>query len=164
MKRVSVLVLTAALVLAVLAPTLAQGKADFSGKWTFNSARSGPRVSGNNPLVSFPSELLIKQSPLELDLEASTLRQDSLHVVYKFDGSEITAHGADGMTIKTNAVWDGEKLVITSKRTFSSPAGEITADFREVYSIGGDALTVEKTQTIGGVSNTGKAVYTKAPS
>lgn len=150
-------------VLPLAVPTLvqAQGKADLSGKWTFNQAMSGARVSGNNPLVSFPTELLIKQSPAELNVETSTLRQDAIHFVYKLDGSEITVNGTDGMTTKAKAAWDGEKVVITSKRTFSSPAGEITADFKEVYSINGDVLTVEKTQIVGGVSNTGKAVYTK---
>jgi hypothetical protein len=153
--------LTAALVLCVSMPARTQGIPNFSGRWIYNQALSDPRTSGNNPLVSFPSELLIKQTPVELHWQASTVRQDPIAAIFKLDGSEVAIAGAPEMTMTGKALPEGDRLVITSKRSYASPAGDITTDFKEVYSIAGDVLTVEKTQTTGGVSSTLKAVYNR---
>lgn len=164
MKRMIPVAWAAALALAVPLVTLTQGKPDFSGKWTYNQALSSRGSSGNNPLVSFPSELLIKQSPSELHWQAGSIRQDSISAVFKLDGSEVTISGPPEITMRGKAVLEGDKLVITSKRSYSSPAGDITTEFKEVYSIAGDLLTLEKTQATGGVSSTLKAVYNRATS
>jgi hypothetical protein len=137
---------------------LSQGKADFSGNWTFEEAGS----TGNSS-VSFPSELAITHRPGEVEIETSTTRQDAHSVRYKVDGSEVTVPSAGGITITAKAAWEGERLVVTSKRSFDSPAGVITAELREVYSLTGDTLTVEATQTIGGVTDTAKGVYRRTP-
>jgi hypothetical protein len=136
---------------------LSQGKVDLSGSWTFDSARSTP----NSP-VSFPSELAIKHLPGEVEIETSTTRQDAHTVRYKLDGSEVTVPSA-GITITAKAAWEGERLVINSKRSFDSPAGVITNELREVFSVSGDSLTVETTQTINGVTDTVKGVYRRTP-
>lgn len=55
---------------------------------------------------------------------------------------------------------EGETLVITSTRSFDSPAGKMVADIREVFSVDGDGrLTIEKTQSTAWTSATLKAVY-----
>ena len=164
MSRMSVVALTAAVALAVSVPARTQGKPNFSGRWTYNQALSGQRTSGNNPLVSFPSELLIKQTPAELHWQASTVRQDAITAIFKLDGSDVTMAGSPEMTITGKAMLEGDTLVITSRRSYSSPAGDISTDFKEVYSVAGDVLTVEKTQTTGGISSTLKAVYNKTTS
>lgn len=162
MNRMFRVALTAALALPVVTPT--QGKPDFSGKWTYNQALSGRGTSGNNPVVSFPSELLIKQTPGELHWQAGSIRQDSITAIFTLDGSEVMMTGPPEITMKGKAVLEGDKLVITSKRSYSSPAGDITSEFKEVYSIAGDLLTVEKTQATGGISSTLQAVYNRVTS
>ena len=158
------LALTAALTLGVSVPARTQGKPNFSGKWIYNQALSNPGTFGNNPLVPFPSELVIKQTPGELHWQGSTVRQDAIAAIFKLDGSEVTMAGAPEMTMRGKAMLEGDKLVITSKRSYSSPAGDIITDVNEVYSLAGDVLTVEKTQTTGGISSTLKAVYNKTAS
>jgi hypothetical protein len=139
---------------AVLAAA-AQGP--FSGKWHYNQAISGRAAAG----ISFPSELLMAQSLTELHVDASTMRQDLVTVLYKLDGTEVSVPGPGGIVTKARATLDGDKLVIVSKRTFASPAGEVTADIKDVYSLAGDVLTIQRQQTINGVSAAAKAVYDK---
>ncbi len=157
----SLLVALAAM-LAAPAIVSAQAKPDFSGVWVYSQAQSGRGTSGNSPVVSFPTELHIKHLPGELQWEGRTVRQDSVSAVFKLDGSEVTMKGDSETTMKGKAVLDGEKLVITSSRSYSSPAGDIVTEYKEVYSLAGNVLTVEKTQSTGGISNTLKAVYTKS--
>jgi len=161
LNRMSVVALIVAVALGVSVPARTQGKPNFSGRWIYNQALSSGGTSGNAPIVSFPSELVIKQTPVELHWQASTVRQDAITAIFKLDGSEVTMAGAPEITMRGKAVLEGDKLVITSKRSYSSPAGDITTDFKEVYNVAGDVLTVEKTQTTGGVSSTLKAVYNK---
>lgn len=159
MKRMLVVLSTA---VALVVPTLVHAQANFSGKWTYDQAKSGRGTAGNNPSVSFPTDLVIKHTPTEFDLETSTTRQEAVKAVYKLDGSEMTVPGgAAGVTLKGKARVEGDKLVIESTRSFSSPAGPIVNEFKEVYSVSGNALTVEKTQNIGGQHNVGTAVYNK---
>jgi hypothetical protein len=164
MNQMSVVTLIAALALGVSAPARTQGKPNFSGTWIYNQALSSGGTSGNNPLVSFPSELLIKQTPVELHWQSSSIRQDAITAIFKLDGSEVTMAGRPEITMKGKAMLEGDKLVISSRRSYSSPAGDITTDFKEVYTVAGDVLTIEKTQTTGGVSSTLQAVYNKTTS
>jgi hypothetical protein len=156
-----VIVMGAMLAMASAAITHGQAKTDFSGKWTYDQAKSGRGTAGNAPQVSFPTDLVIKHTLTEVDLETSTSRQDVIKMVCKLDGSEIAVPGPAGITLKAKARMDGDKLVIESKRSFTSPAGEITNEFKEVYTLTGGSLTVEKTVTTGGVESTAKAVYNK---
>lgn len=159
MKRMFVVVLTA---VALAVPALAHAQANFSGKWTYDQAKSGRGTAGNNPSVSFPTDLVIKHTPTEFGLETSTTRQEAVKAVYKLDGSEMTVPGgASGVTLKGKARLEGDKLVVESTRSFSSPAGPIVNQFKEVYSLTGNTLTVEKTQNIGGIENKGVAVYNR---
>ena len=160
MKRMSLLVALAA-ILAAPALVSAQAKPDFSGVWVYSQAQSARGTSGNSPVVSFPTELHIKHLPGELHWEGRTVRQDSVSAVFRLDGSEVAMKGDPETTIKGAAVLEGDKLVITSSRSYSSPAGDIVTEYKEVYSLAGDVLTVEKTQSTGGIANTLKAVYTK---
>jgi hypothetical protein len=150
--------------LAASPSALAQNKPDFSGVWIYDQAQSGRGTAGNNPVVPFPTELHIKQTPSELHWEAHTVRQDSLTAVFSLDGREAAITGNAEMTMKGKAVLEGDRLVITSTRSYSSPAGDVVTDFKEVYSRAGNTMTVEKTQSTGGVSSTLKAVYTRSSS
>ena len=164
MKGTRIAILTTTLVLALAAwAGAAQAAANFSGTWTLNQELSGPETRGISPQVSFPTDLTIKQTPSEFNLQTSTTRQDTHTFLYKFDGSEASVKFADGTVVTGKAVWDGPKLVITSKRVFSSELlGDFVADYVEAYTVSGNLLTVERVQSVGGVTLKGKAVYTKA--
>jgi hypothetical protein len=160
MKRLMI-VLGVALTLGVPAAALAQAKPDFSGTWKFNQAKSNPNIAGNTPTIPFPSQIVVKQTPTELHVASSSVRQQPLSAIYKLDGSKVTVQAPPGLTETGEAKFEGETVVITSRRTFSSPAGDIVADFKEVWTVSGNVLTIVKTRTQEGESTSEKAVFDK---
>jgi hypothetical protein len=90
------------------------------------------------------------------------VRQRPLSATYKLDGSKVDVQAPEGITETGQAVLNGSSLVITSRRSFSSPAGDVVVDFKEVWTANGNELTVEKTRTqVGDTPSTQKAVYDK---
>src|SRR5256885_7122426 len=90
-----------------------QGSVNFSGTWKMDPARS---ESAHQAVPIGPVTLVIRQTATELSIE--TRRSDSnkaeIHsetVTYKLDGSESTVAATDGALIKSQAHWDGTKLV-----------------------------------------------------
>jgi hypothetical protein len=83
--------------------------------------------------------------------------------VYKLDGSKVTVQTPEGISETGEAKLDGGNLLINSRRSFSSPAGDIVVEFKEVWSLTGNVLTIQKTRTQSGESTTEKsqAVYDK---
>jgi hypothetical protein len=81
--------------------------------------------------------------------------------VYKLDGSKVNVQAPEGITETAEAKVSGTTLVVTSRRSFPSPAGDIVVDIKEVWSRTGNELTIEKTRTQSGDSSTQKAVYDK---
>jgi hypothetical protein len=160
MKRLTI-VLVVALALGVQAVTLAQTRPDFSGTWRLNVGKSGPNVAGNTPNIPFPSQIVVKQTPTDIFVESTSVRQQPVSGVYKLDGSKVTVQAPQGISETGEAKFDGANLVITSRRSFSSPAGEVVVDFKEVWSINGSVLTIEKTRTQSGDTSNSKAVYDK---
>ena len=91
------------LALMVATVTVAQGKPDFSGKWTPAQARGAMTVA---------------QTEKTLTVERET-GQGRTKTVYNLDGTETRSElrRSDGTmaTVIAIATWDGEKLVITTK-------------------------------------------------
>jgi hypothetical protein len=170
-KRVLAVALAAALVVPALA--LAQAKADFSGTWTFDEAKSdaapggggggrpgGGGGAGGGRMGGTPSKLVIKQTAAELTVE-STMPSGAQTAVYKLDGTESTNKSGMG-SAKTKASWDGGNLVLTGKQAIATPNGDIEIDTKEVYSLAGNVLTVTTTRTTPRGENTRKLVFNKA--
>ena len=160
MKR-WMIVLGVALTLGVPAVALAQARPDYSGTWRFNQAKSSPNIAGNTPNVPFPSQIVVKQTPTDLAVESTSIRQQPLSAVYKLDGSKVTVQAPQGISETGEARFEGATVVIVSRRSFPSPGGEIVADFEETWSLSGNVLTIEKTRTQEGESTSEKAVFDK---
>ena len=150
-----------ALALGSEAMTLAQAKPDFSGTWRFNQAKSSPNIAGNTPNIPFPSQIVVKQTATDVAIDSTSVRQQPLSAVFKLDGSKVTIQAPSGISESGEAKIEGATLVITSRRSFSSPAGETVIDFKEVWSITGTALTIVKTRTEAGDSTSETAVFDK---
>jgi hypothetical protein len=161
-KRKALAAVLAVLWGAVPAVTATQARPDLSGTWLLNFDKSGPEVAGNGADVPFPSQMVVVQSPAELSVKRSSVRQSPFAAVYKLDGSRINVEAPGGITETGEARFDGSTLVITSRRSFSSPAGDTVVDFTEVWSITNNVLTVKKTMTQEGESQTASAVYDKS--
>jgi hypothetical protein len=161
MKQIAI-VLGLALVLGVAPGALAQSTPDFSGKWKLNQTKSSPGIAGNTPNIAFPSELVVKQAGGELVVQSTSVRQAPVSANYKLDGSKITVAAPRGINETAEAKLDGPKVVIMSRRSFSSPAGDQVVNFKEVWSVDANVLTIEKTRIEEGETATEKGVYEKS--
>jgi hypothetical protein len=161
MKQIAI-VLGLALVLGVAPDALAQAKPDFSGTWKLNQGKSSPGIAGNTPNIAFPSQLVVKQAGEEFVVQSTSVRQSPLSATYKLDGSKVDVAAPRGITETGEAKLDGPKLVIMSRRSFSSPAGDQIVNFKEVWSVDGNVLTIEKTRIEDSSSMTEKGVYDKS--
>ena len=150
-----------ALTLGAQAISIAQAAPDFSGTWRLNQAKSSRAIVGNTPDIQFASQLEVKQSAADISIVGTSIRQQPVSATYKLDGSKVTVQAPEGITETGEAKLNGTMLVITSRRSFASPAGDIVVDFKEVWSRSGNELTIEKTRTQSGDSSTQKAVYDK---
>lgn len=160
MTRLTI-VLSAALALGIQTVALAQARPDFSGTWRLNVGKSGPNVAGNAPNIPFPSQIAVTQTPTDISVESTSVRQQPVSAVYKLDGSKVNVQTPAGITETGEAKFEGENLSISSRRSFSSPAGDIVVEFKELWSLTGNVLTIQKTRTQSGESSSEKAVYDK---
>ncbi len=156
-----IMALSVALALGSHVMTLAQAKPDFSGTWRFNQAKSSPNIAGNTPNIPFPSQIVVKQAAADVAIDSTSVRQQPLSAVFKLDGSKVTILAPSGISETGEATIEGATLVITSRRSFSSPAGEIVVNFKEVWSLNGSALTIVKTRIEDGDSTSETAVFDK---
>jgi hypothetical protein len=161
MNRV-VMTLVATLVLAALPEVFAQARPDLSGTWVLNYDKSSRGISGNSPDVVFPSQLIVTQSPTELAVKRTSVRQAPFSAVYKLDGSQVNVEAPAGITETAEASFDGATLVIAYRRSFPTPAGEMVTEFKEIWSVSGNVLTIKKTVTQAGESQTESAAYDKS--
>lgn len=160
MKRLMI-VLGVALTFGVQAGTLAQSKPDFSGTWKFNQTKSTPGIAGNTPNVAFPSQIVVKQTATEFVVASTSVRQAPLTANYKLDGSKINVEAPRGLTEIGDAKFEGVNVVINTRRSFSSPAGDTVVTFKEIWTVNGNVLTIEKSRIEDGGNSTEKAVYDK---
>lgn len=161
MKRI-VTMLGVALLVCMAQDVLAQAKPDYSGTWKFNQVKSTPGIAGNTPNIAFPSQIVVKQTATDLSVQSTSVRQAPLAASYKLDGSKVTVEAPKGITETGEAKFEGPNVVITSRRSFSSPAGDQVVNFKEVWTLEGNVLTITKTRVEDGESNTEKAVYEKS--
>jgi hypothetical protein len=156
-------VLLAAMVAAVVIPftARAQGKPDFSGTWTLDTAKSDPAPQGRGGGGGAAS-VTIKQTGAELAV-TSEGRQGPQTMTYKLDGSESTNQvmGRGGaQAVKSTAKWDGASLVIETTRDFNG----MTITSKEVRRLdnGGKEMHVETTTQTPQGEQKRKVVYTKS--
>ena len=158
----AMIALVVALVLATPSWALAQATPELSGTWRFNPDTSPGGRGGNSARLLFPTDLVVTQSSTELTVERTSVRQGAISAVYKLDGSRVDVEAPIGITETAEASFDGATLVIASRRSFPSPAGEMVVELREIWTVKGDVLMIEKTETQFGESSTGSAVYDKS--
>jgi hypothetical protein len=159
-------VLVALVLSAVIAA--AQGHPDLTGTWMLDPARSDPPASGAGVAPAGggfgrgggavpANQMVIRQTDSEL-----VVTSGNVNVYYNVDGSERS--GPPGGETKSKIAWDGGKLVVTWRREyFAGPdRGYLTSTGRDVYTIEGNTLTVERTSTAPQQpTQTRKSVYTK---
>src|SRR6185503_21377973 len=140
MKRVLLTAMMAALVIPF--PARAQGKPDFSGTWTLDTAKSDPPPQGRGG-GGGAATLTIKQTGTELAV-TSEGRQGPQTMTYKLDGSpssnEVMGRGG-AQTVKSTAKWEGATLVIETTRDIQGMS--ITTKEVRSLSADGKVMTIE---------------------
>ena len=152
--------LTALLAFVACSTTVsAQGNAQLAGTWTIDrGAGSGGRGIAGIPL---PTTLVIKVSPNYVTMETDTGSGQTMQAfVYKLDGSKNPVPGALGWDTKATASWQGSSLVVMTTRSMTGPTGPMGVDVKDVYSVNGDVLTIDR--SMGRVTQ--KLVYRKGAS
>ena len=152
-----------ALVIGKLAA--AQGNADLFGTWALDAAKSDqvPAARGGAPTTGAartaapPARVTISSTADGVSLVLGTLT-----VAFKLDGTE--AFWFQGGENRGTASWNGGALVVSWKREFyAGPRqGYVTYTGKDVYSVAGNVLTLEKTTTGPEGSDTKKLVYNKS--
>jgi hypothetical protein len=150
MKRLALFAMVMALAVAGLA--YAQAKADFSGSWALDAAKSdqagggGGRGMGAGPMT-------IKQTATDFSITRQGPNGE-MTTAYKLDGTEHEITMGQG-TAKATAKVDGAKVVIKTVRETPNGTMESTA----TYSLSADG----KEMTVVNASARGerKMVYTK---
>ena len=142
MRRI---VLTTLLGLAALSTAslgAPETKADFSGTWELDAARSESPHFGES---SGPVVIVIKQTDSELTVETTREgRTESL--VYKMDGTESERPAPDNGPYKWRVKWDGPKLMTEVHRNINRS----TVTVNEIRNLvnGGKEMEVERTLTV----------------
>ena len=150
MRRVLLLAMLGAVILPFAAR--AQSKADLSGTWTLDAARSdapmGRGGRGGRGGAAGPIEL--KQTATTITIGPAT---------YKLDGSESVNEGRGGAAT-SKAHWDGMKLVIETTRDMQG----MTITSKEVRSLSADGkeMTVETAISTPQGDRNQKQVFTKS--
>jgi hypothetical protein len=175
MRRLTGFVTAAALVVATTAGMYAQAKPDFSGKWVMDPAsapappagapdgggRGGGGRGGGGGGAGFGQEFTAKQDAKMLTI-ARAQGDQTITAMYMLDGSEsknmVAGRGGQQEQV-SKAMWDGNKLVITTTVNF----GGTPAEQKRVLSMEGGNLVIEQTAPGrgGGEPTTTKVVYKK---
>jgi hypothetical protein len=162
MKRVLLTALVAAMVIPF--PARAQGKPDFTGTWTLDTAKSDPppQGRGGGGGGGGGGTLTIKQTGTELAV-TSEGRQGPQTMTYKLDGSpssnEVMGRGG-AQTVKSTAKWEGSNLTIETTRDFQGMS--ITTKEVRSLSADGKTMTIESTTQTPQGEMKRKTVYTKS--
>jgi hypothetical protein len=170
MRRMTT-VLTIVMTVALVAGVYAQGKPSFAGKWTLDPASvpsvpaAGGARGGRGAGGGFGQEITATQDAKTLTIEY-TQGQNPVKAVYNLDGSESKnmmpgRQGGEPTPQTSKAVWEGDKLSITTTLNFGGNSVEI----KRVLSLEGGNLAVETTTPAfggGGQPTTTKLIYKKS--
>jgi len=169
--------MAAALAVAGLA---AQAKPNFAGKWTLvpdagaaagggMGARGGGRGGGMGAGALSGPEMTIAQDAATLKVDRAQ-GQNQFSYTFKLDGSESKNSvpgrmGGAPSEVVSKAVWDGNKLTITSTQSMMMQEQQMTIETKQVLSLDADGMLVVETTRSGmrgGQAMTTTAKYKKS--
>jgi hypothetical protein len=136
----------------------AQGNAKMAGNWEIDEAKSETgrgRAGGPGP-----TRLIFKAAPSEVTIIDDTgVNRAKETTVYKIGVPEHEVPGPLSWTTLAKSTWDGDKLVVNLARIIEGPTGPVRIEMKDVYSVAGDVLTIERSQG----PQTWKSVFKRRP-
>jgi hypothetical protein len=138
-----------------------QAHPDFSGRWTFDRAKSAEPWKGR--IVIAPilgDDCVITQDATSLHM-AITVRGEAVAADYRFDRESRNLSPGD-IPVVSRTSWDGETLVIVSTSTAASNGRDVTVETRRLLRIDkGGSLVIERTGTPASEVTPSRSVYTR---
>jgi len=133
-------------VVVLCAVMSAQGNATLSGTWAIDrDATPTGRGAGGISGIVIANTLVITVSSGDVTVVSDTGSGQTLQTsVYKLDGSNNPVPGPLGWDTRAKALWEGTNLVVTTRRSMTGPTGPMGVDVKDVYSVAGDVLTIER--------------------
>jgi hypothetical protein len=124
------------------AHTSAQGNVELAGTWKAEDTGSG---RGGVPGIPIATTIVIKVSREAVTIDSDTGSARTTQTsVYKLDGTENAVPGPLGWETKAKAAWEGDKLVVTTRRSIPGPNGNMSVEVKDVYGVAGNVLTIER--------------------
>ena len=146
--RAAVVVVVVVVAVVVFPPALpavifAQGNPNLAGTWMLDrGAGTGGRGIAGIPLAT---TLVIKVSPVEVTVDGDTGSGQTVQTAaFKLDGSANPVPGPLGWDTRAKAAWESGTLVVTTRRSMQGPTGTMGVDVKDVYSVDGDVLTIDR--------------------
>ena len=156
--RASVLMLVVVGPVLFFGPPVQAQVASLAGTWAIDPAGRGGR--GNFAGYSIATRMVITESATEVKIETNTGTENQLQTaIYTLDGSENPVPGPLGWDTRASARRQDGKLLVTITRSIDGPEGKLNFEIRDVYSVAGNVLTLERSQG----SRTQKTVYQRTP-
>ena len=154
--RASVLMLVVMGPVLIFGPAVQAQVASLAGTWAIDPAGRGGR--GNFAGYSTATRMVITESATEVKIETNTGTENQLQTaIYKLDGSENPVPGPLGWDTRASATRKDGKLLVTIERSIDGPEGKLNFEIRDVYSVSGNVLTLERSQG----SRTQKTIYNR---
>jgi len=118
-----------------------------AGNWELDEAKSQTgrgRAGGPGP-----SRLILKMSPTEVTVTSDTgVNRARETTVYKLNAPEHEVPGPLSWNSVAKSTWESDKFVATIARIIEGPNGPVRIEMKDVYSVDGDVLTIERTQGV----------------
>ena len=124
----------------------AQGNSNLSGTWAIErGAAPGGRGAGGISGIPIATTLVIKVSPDDITMESDTGSGQTIQTfVYKLDDTAHPIPGALGWETQAKASWESGNFVVMTKRSMQGPTGTLGVEVKDVYSVAGDVLTIDR--------------------
>jgi hypothetical protein len=135
-----------ALALAVTYPTVVEAQPNplLSGSWILDAKNPGGRGRAGGPP---PTRLVIKVTANEVIVDSDTGTNRAIETFnFRPGGPEHEIPGPLSWDTKATSTWDAGRLVVNIRRIIEAPTGPFVIPVRDVYTVSGDMLTIERSQ------------------
>jgi hypothetical protein len=141
------LIVPLAAAVALSAGVQAQSNPQLAGNWEIDTAKS---VTGRGRAGGpGPDRMIIKVSATEVAVTADTgVNRARETAVYKLNAPEHEVPGPLSWNSKAKSTWENGRLVVTIARIIEGPTEPFRIEMKDVYSVAGDVLTLERTQGV----------------
>ena len=144
-SRLLILVTLAALLVPCSAR--AQGNPKMAGNWEIDEAKS--QIGRGRAGGPGPSRLIFKMSPTEVTVISYTgVNRARETTVYKINAPEHEVPGPLSWNSVAKSTWENDKFVATIARIIEGPTAPVRIEMKDVYTVEGDVLTIERTQGV----------------